>query len=253
MTVKAFAQKDQSQLEHYRERCELACAFRWAVRHDFHEAAANHFSLAVSEDGSQFLINPNGTHFSRVKASNIILCHANDPDTMKRPDAPDPSAWGLHGSLHRNLPHARCILHVHSTYATVLASLQDSLMQPIDQNTARFFNRVVVDEGFGGMAFQEEGERVCGLMQDKRIMVMGNHGLMVIAPSVAQAYDEMYYFERAAKNYVLALMTQKPMRVLSDEIAEKTARQWENYPNAAANHFRELIAILDETEPDYKD
>ncbi len=253
MTVKAFAQKDQTQLEHYQQRCELACAFRWAVRHDLHEAAANHFSLAVSEDGSQFLINPNGTHFSRVKASNLLLCDANDPDTMKRPDAPDPSAWGLHGSLHRNLPHARCILHVHSTYATVLASLENSLMQPIDQNTARFFNRVVVDEDFGGMAFQREGERVCGLMQDKRIMVMGNHGLMVIAPTVAQAYDDIYYFERAARNYVLALMTQQPMKVLSDEIAEKTACQWENYPNAALYHFRELMAILDDTEPDYKD
>ena len=252
MTVKGFAQKDQTEIEHYQQRCELAAAFRWAVRHDFHEAVANHFSLAVSDDGSKFLVNQNGRHFTRVTASNLLLVDANDPDTLKRPDAPDPSAWGLHGSLHRNLPHARCILHVHSTYATVLASLEDSLMQPIDQNCARFFNRVVVDEGFGGMAFQKEGERVCKLMKEKRIMIMGNHGIMVIASSVAQAYDEMYYFERAAKNYVLALTTQKPMRVLSDEIAEKTAQQWENYPNGYTNHFRELMTILDETEPDYK-
>lgn len=252
MTVKAFTQSNKTEVDHYQHRCELACAFRWAVRHDFHESVANHFSLAVSEDGSQFLINPNGRHFSRITASNLLLLDANDPDTMKRPDAPDPSAWGLHGSLHRNLPHARCILHVHSTYATVLASLEDSLMPPIDQNTARFFNRVVVDEGFGGMAFQREGERICKLMTDKRIMIMGNHGLMITAPTVAQAYDDMYYFERAAKTYVKALMTQKPMRVLSDEIAEKTARQWENYANGPENHFRELMAILDETEADYR-
>ena len=252
MTVKAFAHSNQNDLEYYPQRCELACAFRWAVRHDFHEAAANHFSLAVSDDGSKFLINPNGKHFSRINASNLLLLDANDAQTLKRADAPDPSAWGLHGSLHRNVPHARCILHVHSTYATVLASLEDSLMKPIDQNTARFFNRVVVDEGFGGMAFQEEGERICKLMHDKRIMIMGNHGLMITAPSVAQAYDDMYYFERSAKNYVKALMTQKPMRVLSDEIAEKTARQWENYKFAPENHFSELMAILDETEADYK-
>jgi len=252
MTVKAFTKSNNTELDYYQQRCELACAFRWAARHDFHESVANHFSLAVSDDGSEFLINPNGKHFTRVTASNLLLLDANDPDTMKRPDAPDPSAWGLHGSLHRNVPHARCILHVHSTYATVLASLEDSLMQPIDQNTARFYNRVVVDEGFGGMAFQEEGERICKLLEHKRIMMMGNHGLMITAPSVAQAYDEMYYFERAAKNYIKALMTRKPMRILSDEIAEKTAQQWENYKNGPENHFSELMAILDETEADFR-
>ena len=252
MTVKAFTKSNSTELNHYQQRCELACAFRWAARHDFHESVANHFSLAVSDDGSEFLINPNGRHFTRITASNLLLLDANDPDTMKRPDAPDPSAWGLHGSLHRNVAHARCILHVHSTYATVLASLEDSLMQPIDQNSARFFNRVVVDDGFGGMAFQEEGERICKLMEHKRIMMMGNHGLMITAPSVAQAYDDMYYFERAAENYVKALMTQKPMRILSDEIAEKTAQQWENYKNGPENHFSELMAILDDTEADYR-
>ena len=252
MTVKAFTQANNNALDHYQQRCELACAFRWSVRHDFHESVANHFSLAVSDDGSQFLINPNGKHFSRINASNLLLLDANDPDTMKRPDAPDPSAWGLHGSLHRNLQHARCILHVHSTYATVLASLEDSLMPPIDQNAARFFNRVAVDDGFGGMAFREEGERICKLMQNKRIMMMGNHGLLITAPSVAQAYDDMYYFERAAKNYIKALMTQKPMRVLTDEIAEKTAQQWENFTNGPENHFSELMAILDDTEADYR-
>lgn len=252
MTVKSFTHRKKTILDHYEQRCELACAFRWAVRHDFHESVANHFSLAVSEDGSRFLINPNGKHFSRVTATNLLLLDANDPDTIKRPDAPDPSAWGLHGSLHRNLPHARCILHVHSTYATVLASLQDSTMQPIDQNTARFYNRVAVDDGFGGMAFEEEGERICKLMRDKRIMIMGNHGLLVTAVSVAQAYDDLYYFERAAKNYVKALMTHKPLRVLTDEVAEKTAQQWENYKNGPENHFNQLMAILDDTEADYR-
>ena len=62
------------------------------------------------------------------------------------PDAPDPTAWGLHGSLHRRVPHARCALHVHSKYATVLASLEDSRMPAIDQNTAMFHDRVVIDE-----------------------------------------------------------------------------------------------------------
>jgi ribulose-5-phosphate 4-epimerase/fuculose-1-phosphate aldolase len=78
---------------------------------------------------------------------------AEDAETMDRPDAPDPTAWGLHGSIHRALPHARCVMHVHSIHATVLASLADSRLPAIDQNSAMFFGRQAVDDHFAGMAF----------------------------------------------------------------------------------------------------
>lgn len=253
MTVSSLNTADRVDDAYREERIDLACAFRWAHRLDLHESVANHFSLAVSDDGSRFLINPDGRHFSRVRASELILVDANDPDAMNRPDAPDPTAWGLHGAIHRNCPRARCVLHLHPTYATVLASLADSTMYPIDQNTARYFNRVAVDEGFGGMAFEEEGERCSRLLGDKPIMMMGNHGVLAAAATVAQAFDDVYYFERAARNLVIAYSTQKDLKLLPDEVAEKTARQWEAFPNFAAKHFRELKAILDEEEPDYRD
>ena len=156
----AHAHNDiRSNLPHYAERVDLACAFRWTARLNMHEAVANHFSLAIDEAGTRFLMNPNQVHFSRIKASDLLLIDADDPETMTRPDAPDPTAWGLHGAIHRNVPHARCVMHVHSIHATVLASLADSRMPPIDQNTAIFFNRHVVDDDYGGLAFEDEGER----------------------------------------------------------------------------------------------
>ncbi len=143
-------------LTHWAERIDMAAAFRWTVKLNLHEAVANHFSLAVNPEGTRFLINPNGRHFARITASSLVEIDANDPDTLNRPDAPDATAWGLHGSIHRALPHARCAMHVHSIHATVLASLADSILPPIDQNSAMFFNRQVVDGEYGGMAFAEE-------------------------------------------------------------------------------------------------
>ena len=128
-------------MAHWAERCDLAAAFRWTARLNMHESVANHFSLAVNPEGTRFLINPNGRHFARIKASDLLELDANDPETMNRPDAPDPTAWGLHGSIHRALPHARCVMHVHSIYATVLAILEDSILPPVDQNSAMFFDR----------------------------------------------------------------------------------------------------------------
>ena len=146
-------------LAHWQERADMAAAFRWTARLNMHEAVANHFSLAVNGDGTRFLINPNQAHFSRIRASDLLLLDANDPAAPDRPDAPDPTAWGLHGSVHRRCPHARCVMHAHTIFATVLASLADSTLKPIDQNTATFYGRVVIDEGFGGLAFEDEGER----------------------------------------------------------------------------------------------
>ena len=240
-------------MEHWQERVDMAAAFRWTERLNMHEGVANHFSLAVNNDGTQFLMNANQVHFSRVRASELLLLDANDPETLKGPDAPDPTAWGLHGGIHRHCPHARCVMHVHSIFATVLASLADSNLPPIDQNCATFYNRYVIDEGYGGLAFEDEGERCAGLLTDpkKKVMIMGNHGVLIIGGSVADTFNRLYYFERAAETYIRALQTGQPLRVLPDDIAEKTARELEEYPEQSERHLAELKAILDEQGSTY--
>lgn len=234
-------------MDHWEERADLAATFQWAARLDLHEAVANHFSLAVNDDGTHFLINPNQVHFSQIKASDLLLLDANDPMALDRPAAPDPTAWGLHGSIHRLCPHARCVMHTHSIWSTVLACLADSTLLPIDQNTATFFNRYVVDEAFGGLAFEAEGQRCTEMLADpaKKVMIMGNHGVLVVGNSVADTFNRLYYFERAAETYVRALQTGQKLRVLPDDIAEKTAQELDDYPGQAKAHLDQIRAILD--------
>ena len=240
-------------LPYWQERIDLAAAFQMAAKLNLNEAVANHFSLSVNDDGTQFLINPNQVHFSLIKASDILLLDANDPDVLKGDNAPDPTAWGLHGGVHRHCPHARCVMHVHSMFSTVLASLQDSRLLPIDQNTAIFYNRYVIDDSYGGLAFENEGERCARLLGDPKVkvMIMGNHGLLVMGDSVADTFNRLFYFERSAETYIRALQTGQPLRVLSDEVAEKTAREIEDYPSQADRHFDDLKVMLDREGSDY--
>ncbi|AHM03380.1 Ribulose-5-phosphate 4-epimerase [Roseibacterium elongatum DSM 19469] len=241
-------------MDHATQRADLAAAFRLTARENMHEGVANHFSLAVNADGTEFLINPK-KHFSLMRASDLWVIDANDPDSAKGPDAPDPTAWGLHASLHRHVPHARCAMHVHSTYATVLASLADSRLPPIDQSSAIFYNRQVVDEAYGGLALEEEGTRCARLFQDPsvRTMIMGNHGVLVIGETVAETLMRLYYFERAARTYVIALSTGRPLRELSPEVAETTARQQEGDTQAEAEFLSGMRAVLDAEDPGYAD
>lgn len=234
-------------------RRDLAAAFRWTARLGYHEAVANHFSAAVSADGSQFLLNPCGRHFSRMRAGDLLLLDASKAGGSADPAA-DATAWYLHANLHQRLPHARVVLHTHQQHATALACLADFEFLMLDQNSCRFYERIAYDRTYGGMFLDDsEAERVISLMgADKRVLFLGGHGVMVIGESVAEAFDTLYYLERAARLQVLALSTGRPLQLVADEVARRTRDQWEHYPAEAANlHFDELKAILDAEEPDY--
>ncbi len=81
-------------------RVDLAAAFRLTARFGWHESVGNHFSAAVSADGRRFLMNPKWRHFASIRASDLLLLDAADPSVMEGPDAPDASAWTIHGTLH---------------------------------------------------------------------------------------------------------------------------------------------------------
>jgi len=241
------ANRDETRL-----RIDLAACFRLAARFDWHEGVANHFSVAVSPDGRRFLVNPRWMHFSRIKASDLILVDADDMSTMDRPDAPDPTAWAIHSAIHRRLPQARVALHLHPPYCTAVASLADPSIPPIDQNTARYYNRMAFDMHYGGIATaDEEGERIASTLGNRKTLIMANHGVMTVGATVAEAFEQMYYLERAAKTYVLAASTGRPLAPVDDAIARHVCAQTlgERMPDVA--FFEEMKRVLDREEPDY--
>ena len=234
-------------------RRHLAAAFRWAARLNMHEAIANHFSAAVSDDGSQFLMNPRGRHFSRIRASELLLLDARAAGQQGVHPEADSTAWYLHAHLHRLVPRARVVLHTHMVHATALACLRDFEFLPLDQNACRFYERIAYDRDYCGMALDDgEGVRVAGLLgEEKSVLFLGNHGVMVVADTVAAAFDELYYLEKAAQLQVLAMSTGRPLQLIAHEAAALACKQWLAYPQAAELHFKELLAILDDESPDY--
>lgn len=236
-------------------RAELAAAFRWAARLGYHEAAANHFSIAVSDNGGEFLINPRGRTFSQVRASDLVLMDVSHQDNDALHRNVDPTAWILHGHLHRHVKRARCVLHTHMPYTTALACLANFEFLMLDQNACRFYDRIAYDRDYAGMALDPtEGERVALLMGDyKSVLLLGNHGVIVIANSVAQAFDELYYLETASRLQVIALSTGRELALVPNEVAALTCKQWQEYPQVAEFHFNALMEILDNESPEYRD
>jgi ribulose-5-phosphate 4-epimerase/fuculose-1-phosphate aldolase len=98
----------------------------------------------------------------------------------------------------------------------------------------------------------DEGERMCRAMGDKEILFLRNHGVIVSGTTVAQAYDDLYYLERAAMVQVLAMQTGRPLHNVSDEMASYTASQMAGEAQQSFLHFESLKRMLDRDEPGWR-
>lgn len=234
-------------------RIDLAASLRLSAKLGMHEAVANHFSAAVSEDGKSFLLNPKWVHFSKVKASDLILVHADDPDSFEKGKI-DSTAWAIHGQIHQLRPDIKVIMHLHPVYATALSCLKNPTLLPIEQNSARYFNRVSYDSNYSGMADQlAEGQRLAGLLKDNSRLLMGNHGVLIGSHDIGVAFDDIYTFERASQILIHAYSTGQTLNILNDQVAEKTAQDWEKIEDFSIAHFEQMKSILIEEDPSVLD
>ena len=125
---------------------------------------------------------------------------------------------------------------------------------PIEQNSARYFNRVSYDFHYGGMADQlGEGQRLANLLNNNSRLLMGNHGILIGSHDIGVAFDDMYTFERASQILVHAYSTGQTLNILADHVAEKTAQDWEKIEDFSIAHFEQMKAILVEEDPSVLD
>ena len=205
-------------------RVDLAAAFHLAVANNLHEAIANHFS-AVLPDGQHFLVNPFGLHFSEITASNLIVCDF-DGKVVRGDGEPSASAHHIHAPIHRLVPRARVLLHTHQPYATALTMIAGGRLEWALHTTCRFYGRVAYDNDYDGVALSDTvGERMAKILGDADVLFLGNHGVITAAPTVAQAFDDLYFVERAAQTQILAMSTGQPLARLSNELIEQVAEQ----------------------------
>ena len=235
-------------------RVDLAAALRFAVRLGLHEGVCNHFSLALTEDGTEFLVNPHGLHWAELRASDLLRVRA-DGTILSGAGEVEDSAFFIHGRMHATRPAARCILHTHMPYATALTSIEGGRLEPINQNALRFMGEIAYDDEYGGLALDAlEGDRLAAALGEKRILFMANHGVAVAGTDVASAFDDLYYLERACQNQVLAMSTGRPLKQVAREEIERTRDEIAaSGPVQARLHFGAIKRLLDREEPAYAD
>ncbi len=226
-------------------REDLAAALRLAACLGFHEGICNHFSLMVPGTADRFLINPQGVHWHEMTPAHLVTLD-RDGNRISGDATVEPTAFHIHTRIHLGLPRARCVLHTHMPYATSLTTLQDGRLLPISQTACTFHGRVAYYRDYNGLVFDEaEGDRMVAALADADILFLANHGVMVTAADVAQAFNDLYYLERACQLQVLALSTGQALRIIPDETARRTAEQFRvDSAEQVPLHFAALKRLL---------
>src|SRR5919204_4892571 len=221
-------------------RVDLAAAFRLAVRLDLHEGVCNHFSVMLA-DGRTFLLNRFGLHWSEVTASNLLALDGEGRVRAGEGEYEKTAFW-IHSRLHLACAHAACVLHTHMPHATALTLLEDGRLEMVEQNALRFHDDIAYDDIYNGLVVdQAEGDRLARVLGTKRVLFLANHGVIVVGPTVAEAFDSLYYLERACRLQVLARATGFPFRKVRPEVVSETYHMLrEDAPKYALAHFAAL-------------
>jgi ribulose-5-phosphate 4-epimerase/fuculose-1-phosphate aldolase len=238
----------------WRLRTDLAAAFHLAVKYDLHEAIANHFSVLLPDE-QHFLVNPFGLHFSEINASNLIVCDF-DGRVVRGEGEPSASAHHIHAPIHRHVPRARVLLHTHQPHATALTMIENGRLEWSLHSTCRFYGRVAYDTDYDGVALSDSvGERMARMLGDAEVLFLGSHGVMTAAPSIAQAFDDLYFLERVAQTQLLAMASGRPRVSLAPELIQQVAAQMHHERfdlGYIDRHFEAQKRLLDASGGSYR-
>ncbi|MEE8663815.1 MAG: aldolase [Acetobacter sp.] len=222
-------------------RKDLAACFRMAAQLGLEEGICNHFSAVIPGYDDLFLVNPYGFAFSEITPENLLICDYNG-NVVAGDGMPEATAFYIHAQLHKNCPKALVAFHTHMPYATALAMTEGDPLIFAGQTALKFYGRIAVDPEFNGLALDtKEGDRIAQALGSADILFMRNHGIMVTAPTIAEAWDDLYYLERAAQVQCIAMSTNRPLIPVRPDIAALTHQQMrEGDAESARQHLASI-------------
>jgi ribulose-5-phosphate 4-epimerase/fuculose-1-phosphate aldolase len=239
-----------------RARVDLAACYRLAAHFGFNEGIDNHLTVLVPGFTDRFYLAPFGLHWSEVKASDLLIL-----DFAGRLQGGqglvEPTAKFIHAPVHRLSPQGNCVLHTHMPYATALGMLENPRLEMAVQSALMFHDDIAYDLNYSGLAYDEsEGERLALALGSKSVLLMGNHGALVVGRTLPQAFERLYFLERAAQAQLLAMSTGKPLRLIPDAVVARACAQMDGGGAVGGIareelHFDALKRMLDRARMDY--
>lgn len=239
--------------EEWEVRIDLAACYRLAAHYRMTDLIYTHISARAPGPGHHFLINAFGLLWDEISASTLVKVTL-DGDIVDDPTGNGINRAGfvIHSAVHRARPDVACVIHTHTAAGIAVSAQEDGLL-PISQHAMRFWNSIGYHD-YEGLALElDEQQRLVRDLGNHKAMILRNHGLLTCGASIPEAFDYMYYLERACQTQIGAMAGGAKLRIPAPSVAEKVAVQFRNLPYKARRpEWKALLRMLDKTDPSYK-
>lgn len=236
-------------------RTDLAAAYRLCAQRGWDDTIYTHLSASVPGEAGCYLINPFGARFDEITASGLVKVNRRGEVVDGSGRSVNPTGFTIHGAVHAARPDAACVIHLHTPWGVALSMLPEGLL-PTSQFAMRLYGRLG-RHAYEGLALGEaEQRRLVANLGSLDGLILDNHGTLTVGRTVAEAWMLMYLLERAAQAQLAAMAAAGGrLRVVPDEIAALTYRQWVGDGSEIDGDLEwpALLRGLDQTSPGYKD
>lgn len=216
----------------WQARCELAALYRLLAHFRMTDLIDTHISARVPGQAGHFLINRYGVLFHEMRASDLVKVDAQGQAVqMGSSAAPaqrvNRAGFVIHSAVHQARPDLHCVIHTHTTAGIAVSAQRDGLL-PISQHALKFYGKLAYHEYEGIALDTEERERLVAALGSHKAMILRNHGLLAAGESVAAAFHEIYFLERACQEQVAAQAGGAALHLPAEEVRLRAARQFDN-------------------------
>jgi ribulose-5-phosphate 4-epimerase/fuculose-1-phosphate aldolase len=233
-------------------RIELAAICRWAARLGMQSGIDNHFSLAVPGRPDLMLINPEGYFWSEVTAGSLVMATHDGTIVSANGNTVEVTAFCIHAPIHRLRPQATAVLHTHMPHATAICSRVGGTVSPSYLSAMSLYGRIAYDRDFSGLALTPaEGERLAALLGDNAVLMMDNHGPLVVGTSCGEALLRLMYLEESCQIQLLAEAGGARQQPIPEAVLAGDPDDVERYKDYSQTFMKAIVRRLTREEPDF--
>ena len=245
--------------EEWKVRCDLAALYRLVAHHRMTDLIYTHISARLPGPENHFLINQYGVMFHEMRASDLVKidCDGNVVDDRGdgRMSSRQVNAAGfcIHSAIHMARHDLVCVIHTHTAAGMAVAAQKQGLL-PISQHALKFYGHLAY-HGYEGIALDlDERVRLVRDLGEHRAMILQNHGLLVAGRTIAEAFSNIYYLERACQAQVAALSGGSELVLPPEEVRLHTAEQFNRA--GSLEHYdmmwESCLRLVEHDRPDYR-
>lgn len=251
MTVAATEKTPQPTEKELRR--DLAASYRLAAMLGWEDTIYTHFSVRISGEGEpRFLINPFGLMFDEICASDLIVVDTQGKVVEGNADY-NLAGFTIHSAVHMAREDAHCVMHTHTLAGMAVAACDDGLLM-LNQISAEFYNRLGYHD-YEGVAFNlEERERIQKSLGDNIALVLRSHGLLSVGESVADAFQVMYYLNKACEIQLAAgqMSNLTSVSAIADSLVQHVSEQFKKVESERHVVWDAWLRKLDRIDPSYR-